>query len=151
MGKKGTLNVFGSVYSPSEAAVVYSQIFDDLGDPANGATVKLTLFEKDGTKVLDDVTMAYITNSNGLYKYEFNAPSTTKRMVADVASENPTAYGSEDIYVSRFADEITNILEDTCEIEEIKGIGWDGETLKLIKELVDELETGEKPYPKAKF
>lgn len=151
MGKKGTLNVFGSVYSPSEAAVVYSQIFDDLGDPANGATVKLTLFEKDGTKILDSVTMTYITNSNGLYKYEFTAPSTTKRMVADVASENPTAYGSEDIYVSKFAEEIVAILEDTQEIEVIKGAGWSNETLRLIKELVDELETGEKPYPKAKF
>ena len=33
----------------------------------------------------------------------------------------------------------------------IKGVGWTNETLKLIKELVDELETGEKPKPKAHF
>ncbi|GAI65197.1 unnamed protein product [marine sediment metagenome] len=33
----------------------------------------------------------------------------------------------------------------------IKGAGWTEETLKLIKELVDELETGEKPKPRANF
>lgn len=33
----------------------------------------------------------------------------------------------------------------------IKGVGWTNETLKLLKELVDELETGEKPKPKANF
>lgn len=33
----------------------------------------------------------------------------------------------------------------------IKGAGWTNETLKLIKELVDELESGEKPKPKAHF
>lgn len=33
----------------------------------------------------------------------------------------------------------------------IKGIGWTNETLKAIKELVDELESGVKPIPKANF
>ncbi len=33
----------------------------------------------------------------------------------------------------------------------IKGAGWTNETLKLIKELVDELESGEKPPRKASF
>jgi len=147
----GKLHVFGSIYSPGELATVYAQIFDDIGDPANDATVKLTLFEPDGTKILDDVTMTRITNSNGLYKYEFTAPSTAKRMVADVSATDPTTYGSEDIYVSKFAEDIDSILEDTQEIKVIKGIGWDGETLKLIKERVDELESGEKPPHKAKF
>lgn len=33
----------------------------------------------------------------------------------------------------------------------IMGPGWTNETLKLIKELVDELESGVKPIPKANF
>lgn len=33
----------------------------------------------------------------------------------------------------------------------IKGVGWTNETLKLLKELVDELESGEKPPRKASF
>lgn len=33
----------------------------------------------------------------------------------------------------------------------MKGAGWTNETLKYIKELVDELETGEKPPPRAHF
>jgi len=33
----------------------------------------------------------------------------------------------------------------------IKGAGWTNETLKLIKELIDELESGEKPPRKASF
>lgn len=33
----------------------------------------------------------------------------------------------------------------------IKGAGWTNETLKLVKELVDELESGEKPPRKASF
>lgn len=40
-------------------------------------------------------------------------------------------------------------LETT--LTSIKGAGWTNETLKLIKELVDELESGEKPPPRASF
>jgi len=36
-------------------------------------------------------------------------------------------------------------------LTDIKGAGWTNETLKLIKELVDELESGEKPPPRASF
>jgi len=43
----------------------------------------------------------------------------------------------------------TRALEAT--LTAIKGVGWTNETLKLIKELVDELETGEKPRPRARF
>lgn len=109
--KKGTLRVFGSIYSPSEAAVIYSQIFDELGEPGNGAMVKLTLFEPDGAKILDEVLMSYITGSNGLYKYEFTAPTAISRLVADVKSTDPTAYGSEDIYVAEFTENIDSIMK----------------------------------------
>lgn len=109
--KQGIARVFGSIYSPSESAVIYAQIFDETGEPANDATVTLTLFKPDGTKVLDSVSMTYITDSNGLYKYEFTAPAAISRLVADVKSTNPTAYGSEDIYVAEFTENIDAILK----------------------------------------
>jgi len=103
---KGKIHVFGSIYSPSEPAVVYAQVFDENDDPVSTATVVLNLIEADGTKFLDTVTMTYIQSSNGIYKYSFTAPTTIKRLVADVKSENPTAYSSEDIYVPQMAIDI---------------------------------------------
>jgi len=104
---KGKMRVFGSIYSPSEPAVVYAQVFDENDEPVSGATIILNLLEPDGTKFLDSVTMTYIQSSNGLYKYEFVSPTTIKRLVADVHSTNPTAYSSEDIYVPQMAIDVT--------------------------------------------
>ena len=104
---KGTMRVFGSIYSPSEPAAVYAQVFDENDEPVSTAAVILNLLEADGTKFLDSVTMTYIQSSNGIYKYEFTAPATIKRLVADVHSTNPTAYSSEDIYVPQMAIDVT--------------------------------------------
>jgi len=104
---KGKIHVFGSIYSPSEPAVVYAQVFGENDDPVSTATVVLNLIEADGTKFLDTVTMNYIPLSNGLYKYEFTSPSTIKRLVADVKSTNPTAYSSEEVYVPQMAIDVT--------------------------------------------
>ena len=104
---KGKMRVFGSIYSSSEPAVIYAQVFDENDEPTSTATVTLSLLEADGTKFLDSVTMTYIPSSNGLYKYEFVAPTVIKRLVADVKSINPTAYSSEDIYVPQMAIDVT--------------------------------------------
>ena len=103
---KGKMRVFGSVYSPSEPAVVYAQVFNENDEPVSTATVTLNLLESDGTKFLDSIIMTYIQYSNGLYKYAFTAPTTIKRFVADVHSTNPTAYCSEDIYIPQMAIDI---------------------------------------------
>jgi len=104
---KGKMRVFGCMYSPSEPAVVYAQVFDENDEPVSTATIILNLLGPDGTKFLDTVTMTYIQYSNGLYKYEFVAPTNIKRLVADVHSTNPTAYSSEDIYVPQMAIDVT--------------------------------------------
>ena len=103
---KGTIHVFGSIYSPSEPGVIYAQVFNENDDPISTATVTLNLLEPDGTKFLDSVAMTYIQSSNGIYKYEFTSPTTIKRLVADVHSTNPTAYSSEDIYVPQMAIDV---------------------------------------------
>lgn len=104
-----TIKVCGSYYSPDEPAVLYAQVLDDAGEPANTATVTLNLFKEDGTKLIDGVSMSYIPSSNGLYKYEFTAPSEVQRMVADVKSVAPVAYGTEDISVTDWTKDIATI------------------------------------------
>ena len=99
----GNIRITGSIYSPGEAAAIYAQVLDASGNPVDTATVTLNLLRADGTKFLDGVTMTHIAGSNGIYKYEFTAPSEAERLVADVKSTAPTAYGVEDIYVPEWA------------------------------------------------
>jgi len=113
--------ITGSIYSPLESAIIYAQILDDAGEPANSATVTLTVFYSDGTKYIDGVTMTYIPGSNGLYKYEFTAPSDAQRLIADVESADPTAYGTEDIYVPEFTVDINTIDSNTTRIFRSRG------------------------------
>ena len=105
----GRIIVSGSEYSPAESALIYAQVLDIAGAPANSATVTLNLFKSDGTKYLDSKAMTYITGSNGLYKYAFTAPTDLQRMIADVSATDPTAYGTESIYVSKLANSIDSI------------------------------------------
>jgi len=116
-----TIRVLGSIYSPSEEAVLYAQVLDDAGEPVSTATITLTLFKKDGTKYLDTITMSYITGSNGMYKYEFIAPSEVQRMVADVKSTDPLAYSSEDIYVAEWTKDIGEV---EAEVESLPGASF---------------------------
>ena len=102
-----------SIYKPSESGVFYAQVLNGDGSPANAATVTLTVWKSDGSKFLDGVSMSYITGSNGMYKYAFTAPATVERMVADVASTSPTAYGTEDIYVAGWANDIVSVKAKT--------------------------------------
>jgi len=99
----GAIKVTGSIYAPGEPAVVYAQVLDAFGNPVNTATVTLTLFRADGTTVVAGVNMAYIATSNGIYQYSFTAPTTVERLIADVSSINPIAYGVEDFYVPQWA------------------------------------------------
>ena len=107
--ERGTMKVCGSEYSPSENAFIYAQILDATGDPANTATVTLNLYKSDGTKLVNAQAMTYITGSNGLYQYNFTAPADVQRMIADVASTSPVAYGVEAVCVAEWADQVDKI------------------------------------------
>lgn len=122
-----TIKVYGSEYTPGEAAIIYAQVLDDAGMPVETATVTVSLFKEDGSKYLDSLSMAYIAGSNGLYKTQpFAAPSEVQRMIADVKSEGPEVFGAEECVVTVAGESI----------EAIKGLGWTDETLKKIKELI---------------
>ena len=110
MNKTGIIKVSGSEYSPGENAVIYAQVFDGNGDPANTATVILNLFRVDGSKLYTDEAMSYISGSNGIYQFAFAAPDTAGRMIADVSATSPVAYGTEDIGVTQQALNI-NVLK----------------------------------------
>jgi hypothetical protein len=99
----GLIRVTGSIYAPGEAAVIFAQVLDAFGNPANAATVTLTLFRANGTTFVAGVNMAYIPTSNGIYQYSFTAPTIAERLIADVSSINPIAYGVEDFYVPQWA------------------------------------------------
>ena len=107
--ERGTMKVCGSEYSPSETAYVFSQVLNADGSPANTATVTITVFKSDGTKLVNAQSMVYITGSNGLYQYSFTAPADVARMIADVTSASPVAYGVEAICVAEWADQVDKI------------------------------------------
>ena len=111
MMPRATITVHGSIYSPSESGIIYAQLLDEGGNPINDATVFLTLFREDNTKYIDNQQMSYIPGSSGIYKYSFTAPPGPERMIADVKCEDPVAYGTEDIYVPEWADEIRQLEE----------------------------------------
>ena len=102
-----------SIYKPGESGVFYAQVLNGDGTPANAATVKLTVWKSDGSKFLDGVGMLHIPGSNGLYGYPITAPATPEKMVADVSSTGPTAYGTDDIYVADWAKDISEISKAT--------------------------------------
>ncbi len=98
--KRGKIIVSGTEYEPGEGGTIYAQIFNPDGTPAKSATVTLTLYKSDETKILDTVSMDYITDSNGVYKYNFVSPLLEGTYIADVSSTNPEAWGSDEIHVS---------------------------------------------------
>jgi len=99
-----------SIYKPGEAGAFYAQVLNADGSPANAATVTLTVWKVDGSKFLDGVNMTHIATSNGLYQYLFTAPATPQRMLADVSSTTPTAYGVDEIYVAEWTEDIAELV-----------------------------------------
>lgn len=100
--------VLAGDYYPDEDATFYAQVLDGAGSPVNNATVLLTLWDTDGNKELDGVSMDYITASEGLYEYDFTVPSELGVYVAEVTSSNPTCYGSTELHViEEFTGNIT--------------------------------------------
>ncbi len=61
----------GGEYGIGETAVIIAQISDSIGAPINSASTTLAVFDPTKTKVLDDAPMTYITDSNGLYYYDY--------------------------------------------------------------------------------
>jgi len=110
----------------ADTAAIDGHITADYGAAQKGALDDLI----DGGR-LDLLIDAIIT-------YETTIPGLLATIQTDL--DNPDQYKAN---VAALALEAT--------LTAIKGAAWTNETLKLIKELVDELETGEKPPPKAHF
>jgi len=100
---KASIKVTGSIYGPNEPAVLYAQVLNADGSPANAATVTLNLRKADGTIIIAGTNMPHIAGSNGIYQYQFTAPADIERLIADVSSVGPVAYGTEDIAIVEWA------------------------------------------------
>lgn len=96
----GQIVVHGTEYVPDESGTIFIQVLDEDGVPVNDATVVLTMWDTDGNKELDGVSATYIAASNGIYHYDFTAPSDDGVYVVDVTTSSPTGYGSTEIHVS---------------------------------------------------
>ncbi len=117
----GSIKVYGTEYASSEPGTIYAQVLYGDGSPANSATTSLTLYKTDGTKVLNSVSMSYIAGSNGIYKYDITAPVDEGVYLADVASTNPTAYGSAEVHVSATANKVALIWD---KVQTLAGDVW---------------------------
>jgi hypothetical protein len=135
-----TVKVLGTEYKSSESGTVFAQVLNQDGTPANSATVILSTYDNDGTVVINAQSMTYVTSTNGIYKYDFTAPSTEGVYVVDVTVTNPTAYGTAEIHVSAWANAIATATEIAVAV-------WDRLTSALTttssigKLLVDNLNT----------
>jgi len=98
---------------PGENGTIYAHVLYVNGTPANSATINLTLWNSSGGRVIDDVNMGYIAGSNGMYHYNFTAPSVVGVYVVDVNSTNPTGYGTDEVHVSNITEAGINI---TCNL-----------------------------------
>jgi len=94
------LTILADDYIVGETGTIYAQVLNGDGSPANSASVSLTLWASNGTKILDGVSMDYMTDSQGIYKYDYTFPNVTGVYVADISSSSPTGYGSSSIHVS---------------------------------------------------
>jgi hypothetical protein len=72
-----SLNVFGTEYQIGDNATVWLQLLRNY-QPVNNATCYMaSYYPNNHTKFFDDVIMNYLSNSDGIYYYDFTAPSTT--------------------------------------------------------------------------
>lgn len=132
--------VFASVYTKGESGTVWAQVLDTNGDPVNAATVTLTVWEPDGDKYLDAVSMDFVTGSNGIYKYAITAPSEFGTFLCDVTASwnGSTAYGCGEFQVASWAENILSILDNLIAHRDAVEA-----TISDIEAYVDTLESGQ--------
>ena len=117
----GIISVYGTEYSSGEEGIVYAQVLYGDGTPANNASCNVTIWNK-GNIFISNKQMTHITNSRGVYYYNFTTPSEFSVYIADVVCENPSAYGSAEIHVRNITtsggsnvtlSEIYNLSQET--------------------------------------
>ncbi len=66
---------FGTEYSAGEQGTLWLQLLRDYV-PINNATCYLKVYKPDKTMFLDNIDLNYLSNSDGIYYYDFTVPST---------------------------------------------------------------------------
>lgn len=115
-------------------------------------TIGITLLDPDGSVHTARTPAGIYEIGGGCYGKEITFPDNWKGSIKWDTGGGSPVYATEDYDVEGLIDMIE---EDTNDIQAtltaIKGTGWTDETLKAIKEYVDELESGEKPPRKKSF
>lgn len=98
-------------YTAGETAKLVVQVQDADGAPVNTATVTLNVYNPSGSKVVTAQAMTYITDSNGLYYYNYTIPATIGVYVYDTTASysGQSGYSSHTFHVAQFAEDITSI------------------------------------------
>jgi len=142
---------FGTDYTPGANGTLAVQVFYGNGTAANGATVTANMYASNGTKVLDGVSLTYISGSQGIYTYNFVVPSEEGVYLVEYISSNPTGYSSSEVNVSEAAGGGANItssdiediaegvvgyhisdLEDSTTLGGLLNLNLGGETMTLL-------------------
>lgn len=105
-------------YTEGETAKLTVQVKDADGSVVNDATVTINVYNPSGTKVVTAQAMTYLTDSNGLYFYNYTVPSTVGVYIYDVTAtySGETGYSSHTFHVAQFAADITSISSTVSDI-----------------------------------
>ena len=127
----GSIKVWGTEYADDEAGTIYAQVFYGDGTPCDtlaSSSITATVYKSDGTKIIDGAQMNYVSGSNGIYKYDFNAGTFSSEgvyiidTVASSSDPNITAYNSNEIHISKSANLISQNLDQ--KISEVASSTW---------------------------
>jgi len=96
------VSIGATEYQSGETAKLVVQVTDAVGDPINDAVTTLDFYDTSNNLVGNNVTMPYISGSDGLYSYSTTTSSTEGVYTYSVkaASSGQTSYSSHTFHVS---------------------------------------------------
>lgn len=112
--------LFGStVVDQGDTIKIDAQVKLTDGAVINDATTTINIYNPSGTKVVDGQTMAYITNSNGVYRFSYTVATTSGSYLYEVTavSASSTGYGAANFEVRTIASDVSS-TKSTVESEQ---------------------------------
>ena len=73
--KKPSLKIFGTEYNPQDSGRVFLQLLDENFQPINNALCLISVYYPNKTEWFRNVSMFHLPGSDGLYYFDFIAPS----------------------------------------------------------------------------
>ncbi|MBP6926273.1 MAG: hypothetical protein KBB70_01070, partial [Candidatus Pacebacteria bacterium] len=110
----------GTVVDQGDSVQIDAQAKLADGSVINDATVTISIFNPSGTKIVDEATMTYLTDSNGVYRYAYTIPTTSGSYLYEVTavSGGVTGYGAANFEVRTIAADVGDAVS-TINAEQI--------------------------------